>query len=95
MVAVSLASALRHRAVVMWRTHADEMPDEAAALTAVALSDLHAAAAQGVGPWTLLLDEFGAVIKMAAQRGVAILQRGRSHGGQVIVVALHTLVPFE
>ena len=37
-------------------------------------------------PWTLLLDEFGAVIKMAASRAVAILQRGRSHGGQVIVV---------
>lgn len=32
------------------------------------------------------LDEFGAVIKMAAQRGVAILQRGRSHGGQVVVI---------
>jgi hypothetical protein len=26
------------------------------------------------------------VIKMAAQRGVAILQRGRSHGGHVIVI---------
>jgi len=25
-VAVSLADALKHRAVVMWRTHADEMP---------------------------------------------------------------------
>jgi hypothetical protein len=33
-----------------------------------------------------MLDEFGAVIKMAASRAVAILQRGRSHGGQVIVV---------
>jgi hypothetical protein len=33
-----------------------------------------------------MLDEFGAVIKMAANRAVAILQRGRSHGGQVIVV---------
>ncbi len=33
-----------------------------------------------------MLDEFGAVIKMAAGRAVAILQRGRSHGGQVIVV---------
>jgi type IV secretory pathway TraG/TraD family ATPase VirD4 len=37
-------------------------------------------------PWTLLLDEFGAVIKMAAARAVAILQRGRSHGGQVVVI---------
>ena len=33
-----------------------------------------------------MLDEFGAVIKMAASRAVAILQRGRSQGGQVIVV---------
>jgi hypothetical protein len=30
------------------------------------------------------------VIKMAAQRGVAILQRGRSHGGQVIVITQST-----
>ena len=70
----------------MWRTHADRMPDEAAALSVLALADLHDAAEQAGAPWTLLLDEFGAVIKMAAQRGVAILQRGRSHGGQVIVI---------
>src|SRR3984885_11435794 len=85
-VAVSLIEALRERAVVMWRTHADTMPDEAAALSVLALADLHDAAERAATPWTLLLDEFGAVIKMAAQRGVAILQRGRSHGGQVIVV---------
>jgi hypothetical protein len=85
-VAVRLVGALRERAVVMWRTHADTMPDEAAALSILALADLHDAAEQADAPWTLLLDEFGAVIKMAAQRGVAILQRGRSHGGQVIVI---------
>src|SRR5664279_4323018 len=85
-VAVRLVEALRARAVVMWRTHADRMPDEAAALSVLALADLHDAAEQAGAPWTLLLDEFGAVIKMAAQRGVAILQRGRSHGGQVIVI---------
>ena len=85
-VAVRLVEALRQRAVVMWRTHADRMPDEAAALSVLALADLHDAAEQAGAPWTLLLDEFGAVIKMAAQRGVAILQRGRSHGGQVIVI---------
>jgi TraM recognition site of TraD and TraG len=62
------------------------MPDEAAAMTALALADLHDAAGQAGVPWTLMLDEFGAVIKMAASRAVAILQRGRSHGGQVIVV---------
>ena len=85
-VAVRLVEALRQRAVVMWRTHADTMPDEAAALSVLALADLHDAAEQANVPWTLLLDEFGAVIKMAAQRAMAILQRGRSHGGQVIVI---------
>ncbi len=85
-VAVRLVEALRERAVVMWRTHADTMPDEAAALSILALADLHDAAEHAAAPWTLLLDEFGAVIEMAARRGVAILQRGRSHGGQVIVI---------
>jgi len=85
-VGVGLVNALKNRAVVMWRTHADVMPDEAAAMTVLALADLHDAAGQAGVPWTLMLDEFGAVIKMAATRAVAILQRGRSHGGQVIVV---------
>ena len=70
----------------MWRTYADDMPDEAAAITVLALSDLHAAAGRAGAPWTLMLDEFGAVIHMAAARGVAILQRARSHHGQVIVI---------
>ena len=62
------------------------MPDEAAAITVLALSDLHAAAGRAGAPWTLMLDEFGAVIHMAAARAVAILQRARSHHGQVIVI---------
>jgi TraM recognition site of TraD and TraG/Type IV secretion-system coupling protein DNA-binding domain len=85
-VGVGLVNALKARAVVMWRMHADVMPDEAAAMTVLALADLHDAAAQAGVQWTLMLDEFGAVIKMASSRAVAILQRGRSHGGQVIVV---------
>jgi hypothetical protein len=85
-VGVRLVHALQHRAVVMWRTHADTMPDEAAALSVLALADLHDAAERAHAPWTLLVDEFGAVIEMAARRAVAILQRGRSHGGQVIVI---------
>jgi hypothetical protein len=89
-VAVRLIEALTAGAVVMWRTHADTMPDEAAALSVLALADLHDAAEQAGVQWTLLLDEFGAVIEMAAKRGVAILQRGRSHGGQVIVVTQST-----
>ena len=76
----------RAGAVVMWRTYADDMPDEAAAITVLALADLHAAAGRAGAPWTLMLDEFGAVIHMAAARGVAILQRARSHHGQVIVI---------
>jgi hypothetical protein len=55
-------------------------------MTVLALADLHDAAGQAGVPWTLMLDEFGAVIKMAANRAVAILQRGRSHSGQVIAV---------
>jgi hypothetical protein len=51
-----------------------------------ALADLHDAAGQAGVPSTLMLDQFGAVIKMAPSGAVAILQRGRSHGGQVIVV---------
>ena len=81
-VGVGLVDALRARAVVMWRMHADVMP----AMTVLALADPHDAAGQAGVSWTLMLDEFGAVIKMAANRAVTILQRGRSHGGQVIVV---------
>jgi len=85
-VAVGLVNAIRAGAVVMWRTYADDMPDEAAAITVLAIADLHAAAGQADAPWTLMLDEFGAVIHMAASRGISILQRARSHHGQVIVI---------
>jgi hypothetical protein len=85
-VAVGLVAALRERAVVMWRTHADVMPDEAAALSVLALADMHEATAAAGVPWTLVLDEFGAVIHTAAERALASLQRGRSHGGQLIVI---------
>jgi hypothetical protein len=85
-VAVGLVETIKAGAVVMWRTYADDMPDEAAAITLLALSDLHAAAGRAGAPWTLMLDEFGAVIHMAAARGIAILQRVRSHHGQVIVI---------
>jgi hypothetical protein len=86
-VAVGLVQALRAGAVVMWRTYADDMPDEAAVITIPALADLHAGAVQAGKQWTLMLDEFGAVIHMAAARGVAIPQRGRSHHGQVMVIS--------
>jgi hypothetical protein len=85
-VAVSLAQAMRERAVVLWRTYVDDMPKEAAMITVLALADLYAAAQVARAPWTLLLDEFGGVMHIAASRALAMLQRGRSHHGQVIVV---------
>jgi len=89
-VGVSLANAIRARAVVLWRTHVDVMPDEAKTVTAVILNDIHASAveAQTDGPalWTCVLDEFGAVISTASDQALALLQRGRTHEGQVHVV---------
>jgi hypothetical protein len=54
-------------------------------ITVPALADMYVAAQVAV-PWTLLLDEFGGVMHIAANRALAMLQRGRSHHGQVIVV---------
>ena len=89
-VGVSLVNAIRERAVVLWRTHVDLMPDEAQTITATILNDIHASAveAQGKGParWTCVLDEFGAVVATAAEQALALLQRGRTHKGQVLVV---------
>ncbi len=90
LVGVSLADAIRQRAVVLWRTHVDQMPDEAKTVTAVILNDIHASAveaqADGPAPWTCVLDEFGAVIATASQQALALLQRGRTHEGQVLVI---------
>ena len=85
-VAVSLVQAMTERAVVLWRTYVDDMPNEAAMITVLALADMYAAAQIAGTPWTLLLDEFGGVMHIAANRALAMLQRGRSHHGQVIVV---------
>ena len=89
-VGVSLAHAISERAVVLWRTHVDLMQDEAKTITAVILNDIHASAvqAQTEGParWTCVLDEFGAVVATAADQALALLQRGRTHEGQVLVV---------
>jgi len=89
-VAVSIADAISERAIVLWRTHVDRMPDEAKTITAVILNDIHAAAAHaqaaGPAPWTCVLDEFGAVVETAADQVLALLQRGRTHDGQVHVI---------
>jgi TraM recognition site of TraD and TraG len=67
------------------------MPDEANAITAVALADVHAAAAEVNGaPWTLVLDEFGAIVSTCADQVLALLQRGRTHHGQVFVITQST-----
>ena len=90
LAAVSLANAIRQHAVVLWRTHVDQMPDEARTVTALILTDIHASAveAQTRGPaaWTVVLDEFGAVITTAADQALELLQRGRTHDGQVHVI---------
>ena len=89
-VGVNIAHAIRQRAVVLWRTHVDQMPDEAQTITAVILNDIQACAveAQRDGPalWTCVLDEFGAVIATASSQALALLQRARTHEGQVSVI---------
>lgn len=88
---VSIAAAIRAGAIVLWRTHVDQMPDEANAITAVALADIHAAANDADdAPWTLVLDEFGAVVSTCADQALALLQRGRTHNGQVFVITQST-----
>lgn len=86
-VAVSIAAAMRAGAIVLWRTHVDEMPDEARTITAVALADIHASAIHAEGtPWTLMLDEFGAIVQTCAPQVLGLLQRGRTHNGQLHVI---------
>ena len=92
LAAVNLTQAIQERAIVLWRTHVDTMADEAKTVTAVILNDIHASAAEaqraGQPParWTCVLDEFGAVIATAADQALGLLQRGRTHEGQVYVV---------
>ena len=85
-VAVGFEQAIRAGDIVLLRTYVDKMKDEATAITLLALADLHAAAGAAGAEWTLLLDEFGSVIHMAADRALAMLQRGRTDHGQVLVV---------
>ena len=87
--AVQLPSALRAGAIILWRTWVEDMPDEAEAITTLALADMIAAAAElrGESEWLVLLDEFGSVMEgNAARRALGILGRARSAGGQAIVV---------
>ena len=87
--AVQLPRALRAGAIVLWRTWVEDLPDEAEAITALALADIVAAAKElrGETEWLVLLDEFGSVMEGNASRGaLGVLGRARSSGGQAIVV---------
>jgi hypothetical protein len=87
--AVQLPAALRAGAIVLWRTWVEDLPDEAEAITTLALADIIAAAAglNGETEWVVLLDEFGSVMEgNASRRALGVLGRARSAGGQAIVV---------
>ena len=87
--AVQLPTALRAGAIVLWRTWVEDLPEEAEAITTLALADIIAAAAElrGETEWLVLLDEFGSVMEgNAARRALGMLGRARSAGGQAIVV---------
>jgi TraM recognition site of TraD and TraG len=87
--AVQLPAAMRGGAIVLWRTWVEDTPEEAEAITTLALADLIAAAAEvaGEAEWLVVLDEFGSVLAgNAARRALGILGRARSAGGQAIVV---------
>ena len=87
--AVQLPRALRAGAIVLWRTWVEDLPDEAEAITTLALADIIASAKElrGATEWLVLLDEFGSVMEGNASRGaLGVLGRARSSGGQAIVV---------
>jgi hypothetical protein len=87
--AVQLPAAMRAGAIVLWRTWVEDLPDEAEAITTLALADMIASATEvrEETEWLVLLDEFGSVMAgNAARRALGILGRARSSGGQAIVV---------
>lgn len=87
--AVQLPAAMRAGAIVLWRTWVEDLPDEAEAITTLALADIIAAAGEleRETDWLVLLDEFGSVMEgNAARRALGLLGRARSAGGQAIVV---------
>ncbi len=75
-------------AVVLWKTHVEDIKEEAETITTLALADVAAAALTlpaGI-EWALLVDEFGSVLQgRAGERAVALMQRARSSHGQVAV----------
>ena len=86
--AVTLPAAMAASAIVLWKTHVEDIKEEAETITTLALADI-GAAARTLGPaaqWVLLVDEFGSVLQgRAGARAVALMQRARSSHGQVLV----------
>jgi hypothetical protein len=86
--AVTLPAAMAAGAVVLWKTHVEDIKEEAETITTLALADVGAAARtlSDAAEWVLLLDEFGSVLQgRAGARAVALMQRARSSHGQVLV----------
>jgi hypothetical protein len=86
--AVALPTAMSAGAVVLWKTHVEDIKEEAETITTLALADIGAAARTlpDDSQWVLLLDEFGSVLQgRAGERAVALMQRARSTHGQVLL----------
>jgi len=86
--AVSLPAAMAAGAVVLWKTHVEDIKEEAETITTLVLADVGAAARtlREDTQWVLLLDEFGSVLQgRAGARAVALMQRARSSHGQILV----------
>jgi type IV secretory pathway TraG/TraD family ATPase VirD4 len=86
--AVPLPAAMAAGAVVLWKTHVEDIKEEAETITTLALADIGAAARtlSEDAQWVLLLDEFGSVLQgRAGGRAIALMQRARSTHGQVLV----------
>ena len=87
--AVTLPAAMAAGAVVLWKTHVEDIKEEAETITTLALADIGAAArtlAARQRSGCCSLDEFGSVLQgRAGARAVALMQRARSSHGQVLV----------
>ena len=86
--AVTLPAAMAAGAIVLWKTHVEDIKEEAETITTLALADVGAAARtlSDDTEWVLLLDEFGSVLQgRAGARAVALMQRARASHGQVLV----------
>lgn len=87
--AIALPDALEAGAIVLWRTWGDELREEAQGITSLILADVISAASELEGrvEWSLMLDEFGAVLRgEAGEYALAMLERARAGGGQAALL---------